>query len=268
MNIAGYIRSFIRRHGGVKAIAVSTLILVSVMVLLTVIADLILFGTVHMMPIYFAALITVLAGPIILYSFVSLISQLDRSEEKLRALSIMDDMTDVYNRRYFLDQASKELAKAQRYGTIFSIVIIDVDNLKQINDRYGYSAGDAVLQSLANTCMNNLRAMDVFARFAGGQFAFLIPEADKIDVIAFAKKVLSAAEGTAAGVDQQEIHFTISIGVKPFDGTTRNLDALLKNANDALREAKRRGRNCIVIYDAEQSTVENPETVSRPGGPG
>jgi diguanylate cyclase (GGDEF)-like protein len=259
--ISGYIRSFIRHHGGIKTVAVGTVMLLLPVLILTVIIDLLLYGTVHSAPVYFAALITLLAGPVILYFFVDLIIQLDRSEEKLRALSIMDDMTDVYNRRYFLEQVDKELAKAQRYGTAFSIVVMDVDHLRQINDDYGYSAGDAVLQSLANTCMNNLRTMDIFARLGDGSFAFMIPEADKTDVIAFAKKVLQAVEETAVGFGQQELRITVSMGMQACDGSSRNLDALLKDALDALDEAKTRGRNCIVVCDSEQNPGQDMDEI-------
>lgn len=261
VNISGYIRNFIRHHGGIRAVAAGTVLLLLPVLFLTVVIDLLIYGTVHSAPVYFATLITLLAGPVILYFFVDLIVQLDRSEEKLRALSVMDDMTDVYNRRYFLEQADKELAKAQRYGTAFSIVVMDVDRLRRINNEHGYSAGDAVLQSLANTCMNNLRTMDIFARLGDGSFAFLIPEADKTDVIAFAKKVLQAVEETVVSFGQQEIRITVSMGMKACNGSSRNLDALLKDALDALDEAKQRGRNCIVVCDSEQNPDQDIDEI-------
>jgi diguanylate cyclase (GGDEF)-like protein len=244
-------RDFIRRYGKWRTVAFSTLLLIFIVVILTALIDLILFNSAYETPAYLSAVITLLVGPLVLYFLVSLISQLDSSEEKLQALSIIDDLTDVYNRRYFMEQAGKELAKAQRYGTTFSLLIVSVDRLKEINDKYGHIAGDAVLQSLANTCMNNLRAMDIFARFGAEEFAYLIPETDKNDVVAFAKKVLGAVEKSVVVFDHQEIRFTVSIGVKTIDEIIRSLDTMLSDANDALCEAKARGRNCIVVYDVE-----------------
>lgn len=251
MKTSMYIRSFIRHHGEVRTIVVGSLVVALLVVMLASTADLILSRTLHPETIYLSALITSLVGPGILYLFVSLISQLDRSEEKLRALSIMDDLTDVYNRRYFIEQAEKERAKAKRYGTVFSIIDLDVDHIKHINETYGHGAGDLVLKSLANTCMNNLRTMDVFARLGSDEFTFLIPESDKTNVDIFAKKVLDAIEDSVVVFDDQEIRFTVSMGVKTFEETTGSLDAMLKDSNDALYEAKNMGRNCVVVCDAE-----------------
>ena len=247
---------FIRNNGVYKAVAVSTMLLVALVALISVIIDFVVHKTVHPDPIYFSTLITLLTGPFVLHIFISLIMQLDRSEEKLRALSIMDDLTDVYNQRFFLEQAEKEFSKARRYGSVFSVLAVDVDHFKGINDTYGRLAGDTVLQAMANTCMNNLRTMDFFARFGGEEFMFLLPESDKIDVDAFACKVLTALENTAVVYEAQEIRFTVSIGVKVFDHVTRSLDSMLKDADEALYEAKRNGRNCIVVCDRENKGLE------------
>lgn len=256
MNTQDHIRHFIRHHGAPKAVVVSTSILVVLAALTAMAADLIIHQTVHSEPVIFSAVIAMLVGPVLLYYFASLISQLDASEAKLRALSIMDDLTDVYNRRFFLEQADKELAKARRYGTIFSLLAVDIDHLTRINGTYGHQAGDAVLQATANTCMNNLRTMDLFARLGGGQFMFLIPESDKIDIETFARKILDALEDTVVMYGKQELRFTASIGVKTFDSESGRLDAMLTQVNEALFEAKRGGRNCIVVYDQRQ-TAEN-----------
>ena len=99
----------------------------------------------------------------------------------------MDDLTDVYNRRFFIEQVEKELAKTVRYGTVFSILAVDIDHFKKINERHGHFAGDAVLQAMANTCMNNLRAMDgPFAAFkdtAGMERACRIGRARSLSMV-------------------------------------------------------------------------------------
>jgi diguanylate cyclase (GGDEF)-like protein len=258
MSIHALLRRCIRRYGEFKTIAVLTLLLMGVVAGAVALTDLILYQP-DILTI--STLMTLLIGPLILHIFVSLISKLDRSEEKLRALSVMDDLTDVYNRRFFIEQAEKELAKAKRYGTVFSILAVDIDHFKKINDTYGHFAGDTVLQAMANTCMNNLRAMDIFARFGGEEFMFLIPEANKTDVASFAERVLSALENTLVVYNREEIRFTVSIGVKTVDARINSLESLLKAADDALYEAKRRGRNCIVIYDDEATFL--PENRSR-----
>ncbi len=252
---AMYIRKFIRQHGEYKSAAIGTLALLLLVISLTILLHLLFATVIDADPIYYPVVVAALIGPVTLFLFVRLISQLDRSEDKLKALSVMDDLTDVYNRRFFIEQAEKELAKVQRYGTIFSILALDVDHLKDINNKYGHSAGDMVLQTLANTCMNNLRTMDIFARYDAEEFAFLIPESDKINVVAFAEKVLHAIEHTIVVFDRREIRFTVSMGVKTFDGAVSSLDAMLKEVDEAVYEAKRRGRNCIVVCDAERPPI-------------
>lgn len=256
MNTKAYIRKFIRKYGERVTLVVSTLLLAAMVAGAAALIDLAIHGEVRVEPVIFSTLITLFVAPFILYLFIGLIFQLDRSEEKLKALSIMDDLTDVYNRRYFLEQAEKEMAKAVRYGTVFSILAVDIDHFKKINDTYGHFAGDAVLRAMSNTCMNNLRTMDIFARFGGEEFMFLIPESDKIDVPAFAEKVLHALERTEVVYEKNTIRFTVSIGVKTFDASTLSMEGLLKDAEDALFEAKRRGGNCVVIYGSENRNSE------------
>lgn len=249
MSIQAFLRRFIRRYGEVNAVLVFTSLLITLVVAIIVTLGWLSQGNVDSAVLPAPIILTALIGSAVFYHFVTLISQLDRSEEKLRALSIMDDLTDVYNRRFFIEQVEKELAKAMRYGTVFSILAVDIDHFKKINEKHGHFAGDAVLQAMANTCMNNLRAMDVFARFSGEQFMFLIPEADKTDIVTFARKILQAVENTPVVYDHEEIRFTVSIGVKICDAHTGSLESVLKAADDAVAEAKKRGRNCVVIYD-------------------
>lgn len=260
MNTKTFIRSYIRKYGEFVTIVTSTLLLVALVAGLAALIDVMIHGEVHAEPVYFSALISLFTGPFILHLFIGLISQLDRSEEKLRALSVMDDLTDVYNRRYFMEQAEKEMAKAVRYSTVFSIMAVDIDHFKAINDAYGHFAGDAVLQAMSNTCMNNLRTMDIFARFGEEEFMFLIPESDKINVPTFAERVLRALEKTEVVYNRETIRFTASIGVKTFDKATMSLESLLKAADEALDEAKRRGGNCIVIYGNDSRKTEDGES--------
>ncbi len=254
MNNSDFLKGFIRRHGEIPVIITFTVVSVVAILLVAAAIDWLFYREVHSNSVYFVGFVAVVFMPFIFYAFVRLIRQLDHSEQKLRALSIMDDLTDVYNRRYFIEQAEKEFAKARRYKTVFSIMAINIDRFKEINDEYGHAGGDAVLQALANTCMNSLRASEIFARFGDGEFIFLIPESNRVDVGAFAERILSAVENTVAVGEKCEISFTVSIGIKVFDHNDNSLEALLSAADDALSEAKCRGR-CIVIYDDQQQAA-------------
>jgi diguanylate cyclase (GGDEF)-like protein len=249
MSTQAFLRRFIHRYGEINTVLVFTALLIALVVAIIVTLQWIQHGTVDTAGLSGPILLTALVGGVVLYHFIALVSQLDRSEGKLRALSMMDDLTDVFNRRYIIEQVEKELAKTARYGTIFSVLAVDIDNFRKINEKHGHLAGDAVLQAMANTCMNNLRAMDIFARFSGEQFMFMIPEADKTDVATFAEKIRQALENTPVVYDREEIRFTVSIGVKICDARAGSLESVLNAADDAVAEAKKRGRNCIVIYE-------------------
>ena len=226
-----------------------TIALLSVTTMLVIALSWLLYDEVRGSNLLITLLAVGLTAPFILYACVSVIRKLYLSEEKLRALSIMDDLTDVYNRRYILEQTEKELAKALRYSTSFSLMVIDIDRFKKINDTYGHTAGDRVLKALANTCMNNLRAMDIFARYGGEEFVFLIPESDKTDVLAFGEKIRHQLAKTEVIYQNCRISFTVSLGLKTFDESITSVETMLKYADDALYEAKRSGRDQVVSYD-------------------
>ncbi len=249
MNINNYLRHMVRDYGNTITISLSSMLVILMVAVFSGLIDLLAHQKIHITTLLFSLVISLIVAPVTLYCFVSLIAELDRSEQSLRALSIKDDLTGVYNRRYFLERATAELAKAERYGNVFSIMAIDIDYFKKINDRYGHFGGDEVLKSMARICMTNLRTMDVFARFGGEEFMFLIPESDKTDVAAFAERILSAVQQSAVIYAGQEISFTVSIGAVTLQEPEESIESLLKAADDALYAAKRRGRNCIVIYD-------------------
>lgn len=243
------IKILITRLETKKFVVVLLLILVIVVMLASVIISMVLYGKILPETMIIVVVVTLVTAPFGLYFFSTMILQLNNSEVKLRSLSISDDLTGVYNRRYFIEQADKELAKAKRYGNIFSIILLDIDNFKNINDNYGHFGGDAVIKALAQACNNHLRSTDVFARYGGEEFVFLIPESDKSDIHFFAERVRQRLESTAVTYHDRDIHFTVSLGVKTFDVSIDSLEVMLKKADAALYEAKRSGKNCVVIYD-------------------
>lgn len=243
------IKILITGLGAKKFVVALLLVLIVVVILLSSIISMLMYGEVVTEAMFVVVVATLITAPFGLYIFSSLILKLNNSEARLRCLSISDDLTGVYNRRYFIEQAEKELSKAKRYGNIFSIVLLDIDNFKSINDAYGHFGGDAVIKALALSCNQHLRSTDIFARYGGEEFVFLVPESDKSDMHFFAERVRQRLEKIGVNYHGEDIYFTVSLGVKTFDVSIDSLELMLKKADAALYEAKRAGKNCVVVYD-------------------
>jgi len=166
-------------------------------------------------------------------------------ENMLHNLATTDSLTDIYNRREFLRLAEGELARSRRYGDPLAMVMLDVDNFKQINDTQGHHAGDQVLVQLANCISRNLRDIDIFGRLGGEEFAILLPMTDHTQALETAERLRKSLTGTQISADDQAMQVTASFGVAGLDddGT---LGQILRRADTALYEAKRQGRNCCM----------------------
>ncbi len=169
-----------------------------------------------------------------------------RLEEELRRQAHTDPLTGVANRRQFLDQAAKELTRQNRYGRPVSLLMLDVDRFKAVNDTYGHAAGDTVLARLAAVCREELRESDLVGRLGGEEFAVLLPETDAPgarDVAERLRLSIAACETpTAEGV----IRFTVSIGVAAHRAE-ETLQNTMARADAALYDAKRAGRDRVVV---------------------
>ncbi|MGR8935732.1 MAG: diguanylate cyclase [Gammaproteobacteria bacterium] len=159
-----------------------------------------------------------------------------------------DFLTGVGNRRYFREQAEAELKRALRYGSPLSVLMLDIDFFKKINDRHGHQTGDSVLQKLADICRAMLRDVDLIGRLGGEEFAILLPETEKQQAAGVAERLRQAIANTdaalAAGLP---VRFTVSIGVASLAAKETHLDELLNQADQALYEAKASGRNKVMV---------------------
>jgi diguanylate cyclase (GGDEF)-like protein/PAS domain S-box-containing protein len=168
--------------------------------------------------------------------------------EKLERQATRDYLTGLNNRRYFMERGETELAQAKRYGHKLSLLMLDIDRFKRINDTHGHKVGDIVLQQLAIILRNSFREVDIIGRIGGEEFAVLLPETG----LAQATEVAERLRKNVAGTDLTEatglpLRFTISIGVVELDGKDVSLDRLLELADKALYEAKQTGRNKVCI---------------------
>ncbi len=169
-------------------------------------------------------------------------------EESLRIMGTTDYLTGISNRRHFMGTGQKELSRAQRYGKSLSLIMIDFDRFKDINDTYGHAAGDEVLKAIAGLCVGQLRESDIMGRMGGEEFAILPLESDQEQAIQLAERIRASAGELAVPLgDGQSIGCTLSIGVSSLSDTVEDLDQLLKKADEALYRAKEAGRNRVVL---------------------
>jgi diguanylate cyclase (GGDEF)-like protein len=193
-----------------------------------------------------AILAPLIIAPLMSVEMLRLLHKLDKTEQLLQILSHTDELTQTYNRRYFMQYLQQEFLRAQRSAATFSIAILDMDNFKQINDQWGHLAGDEVLREMTRIFRGQIRQADVFARYGGDEFIFLFPQTSRNEVQIWAERIYTTFAEKSIHVENVEIRPLFSIGVAVFDTGVSNMDELLKRADQALYQAKHRGGNQFV----------------------
>lgn len=175
-----------------------------------------------------------------------MVTSRENIEKQLKEQAYRDPLTQLYNRRYFYEMAEKFLSLAQRDKTPLSIIMIDIDNFKLINDTYGHSIGDDVIKLVSVTLIKLVRESDVVSRFGGEEFAIIFPDSNIENTKSIAQKIRKEIEQEAITLDKDIIKFTVSIGVAQMNYVNgRYIDDILHNADIALYEAKNSGKNKV-----------------------
>jgi diguanylate cyclase (GGDEF)-like protein len=176
-----------------------------------------------------------------------------RARDAAIRLSTIDSLTGLYNRTFFFSALEREIARGDRSGRAFCLVMLDLDDLKTVNDRYGHIAGDQVLRTVSDIVRNGVRKIDVAARYGGDEFVALLPETDPTGGWVLAEKIrLTVAEQGAPGIDPSP---TVSVGVVSYPADGRSADALLVSADRAMYASKRGGKNRVARAAAEPMVV-------------
>jgi diguanylate cyclase (GGDEF)-like protein len=173
---------------------------------------------------------------------------LDR--EQLRART--DELTGLHNRRYFFELAERECSVARRHGRPLSVVMIDIDHFKQINDTFGHQAGDEVLARVAQIVAVPRRTGDIVARYGGEEFMLMLPETTAESALGVAEHVRLTVAADGVDTPAGRAKFTISAGVAALDADTQTLEQLIRQADLALYAAKAQGRNRSVLQTSVQ----------------
>lgn len=168
---------------------------------------------------------------------------------QLEHLAMMDDLTGLMNRRAFFIQGAKEISRTKRHKIPLSLLMLDVDSFKKVNDQYGHEAGDRVLQHVSKKLVEKVREMDSVARMGGEEFSLLLPNTEKKDAAVLAERIRLAVEQESCQIQKQTIHVTVSIGVASFSKEASTLEAILRQADNSMYLAKKQGRNRVVVQD-------------------
>lgn len=185
------------------------------------------------------------AGPICMFTY-GLIDELEAARSEAQRLANTDLLTGVLNRRRFIEIAKDELARARRSAAPLSVLLLDIDDFKAINDRHGHDVGDAVLRRLSGICTSALPPEYPFARWGGEEFIALLRGAGPGDAIGIAMRVREAIAAGDLEVGGRSLRVTASIGVAADERDEDGLDTIISRADRAMYEAKRKGKNAAV----------------------
>ncbi|GHD61373.1 GGDEF domain-containing protein [Jeongeupia chitinilytica] len=174
------------------------------------------------------------------------------SNAKLAELATIDELTGARNRREWLRRATEQLLQAQRYPAPLSVLVLDLDHFKHINDQHGHHAGDLALRAACDACTATLRASDSFGRWGGEEFVVLLPATSEDESRRVAEKLREAIAAIRIALDNgQIVRITVSIGMASLRDDDHSLELLIRRADDALYRAKRGGRDCVVCDNGD-----------------
>ena len=172
------------------------------------------------------------------------------AEDELRQMAMTDPLTGLYNRGVFDREFQREFDRCRRYGRPFSLVLVDLDNFKLINDRHGHPMGDRALQEVSRTLRNTVRETDTVARYGGEEFAIILPETPTEGAEFTGERIRAAIARTSMQVDGAPLAVTASVGVACIDPYHTDSAAMLAAVDRALYRAKDRGRNRTCVWKA------------------
>ena len=166
--------------------------------------------------------------------------------EEIYQLAICDGLTQVSNKRYFLEFLEREMGRCHRYGRALSLIMLDIDHFKAINDQNGHLAGDYVLRELAQMVQGRVRKEECFARYGGEEFAYVMPESGAENTRTLAEKLRKLVESHRFTFEGKPIRVTVSLGVADLTADMTEPWQFIKAADQNLYKAKREGRNRVV----------------------
>lgn len=183
-------------------------------------------------------------------AFNLMIEKLEQSQKALKDLATIDELTGVYNRREFNKLLNNELERSGRYSHCFSLLLLDIDHFKKLNDTYGHQAGDEALRQIAAILKREFRELDRVARYGGEEFVIILPETSGASAYAVAERIRHVISNYYLSFNGETIKMTVSGGLATFPEDAKDSESLIYTADQALYTAKRSGRDRIIIYSS------------------
>ena len=193
-----------------------------------------------------AVVVSLLIAPVYTYRSLNVIQKLEEVRRDLEEISTHDFLTGIYNRRFLIEQARTILALGLRHRFPVSLIMLDLDHFKQVNDSYGHAAGDAVLVELSTYIRRLIRVTDIFGRYGGEEFIVFMPHTELDDAARLAGRIREGVKESRFN----DLQITISMGVSVANEATRTLDDLIDKADTALYEAKDAGEDRVEVSQA------------------
>jgi len=171
------------------------------------------------------------------------VTDLVRNARQLEVLATTDPLTGLFNRRQFLTMTDAEWSRFQRYYRSLSVLMVDIDHFKSVNDWFGHAVGDKAIRAVADVCVRGKRKSDIVGRVGGEEFAVLLPETTLSRARTVAERIRKKVEGLTLTAEGRPVQLTVSVGVAEAITSMPGVDALMKAADAALYQAKEGGRN-------------------------
>jgi diguanylate cyclase (GGDEF)-like protein len=227
-------------------------------------------GHVNMVSLAYVGGFLARLAPVLLVAYITTMFSADIrfGLNRAKLLSETDELTGLYNMRGFVVIANRLFAQAQRYQRSSSLLMVDSDNLKQVNDRLGHDAGNRLLQHVVKQVLGQLRSTDIAARYGGDEFVVMLPDTPARGAFEVAERIRNAVETTPFPSGTETVHCSVSIGAASYPQDGRTLDALLGRADRALYQAKEAGRNRVAQFrgapPGEHSPSASDEQLQNP----
>ena len=167
--------------------------------------------------------------------------------KEMEQLAITDSLTGLYNRRFFYEFAQNELERSKRNNKNLSMIMIDIDHFKKVNDQLGHQIGDKILVEIVKICLSILRKMDVMCRIGGEEFLILLPETEKSDAVHAAERICTAVSAARIKTEKMPVQVTVSIGVADYNNSRNTIEKIISASDQALYSAKAAGRNRVHV---------------------
>jgi diguanylate cyclase (GGDEF)-like protein len=189
---------------------------------------------------------------------------LRQKNEELQEISITDSLTGLYNRKHLMETLEKEVARSQRHSLTFTLLVIDIDHFKKYNDSYGHLAGDEVLRILAAVFRDSIRSSDYAARYGGEEFVVMLPQIGPEEGVQTGERIRNMVAEEKFTGKKRRIKVTVSVGVASYPQNGEDPESIIREADDALYQAKKLGRNRVILAEATKQKKKKQTRTVKP----